>query len=70
MPNSSLTTVLLECLLECSGHLASAIQAAWLFVSVKVSVLSREHRLDRRMFPPVLGPAVGASGGVSSTENV
>ena len=42
--------------------LVSVLQAAWLFVSVKVPVLSMEHRLDRRTFPPVLGPAVPCRG--------
>ena len=52
------TTVSLNCLLECLSHLASALQAAWLFFLGKVSGLSRERRLNRRTFPPVLGPAV------------
>ena len=50
---SCLTTVSLECLLECLSHFGavggvgeSSLQAAWLFMSVKVSMLSREHRLD------------------------
>ena len=57
------------------SHLASALQAAWLFVSIKVSVLSMEHRLDRRtvhfrMCFVLRCRAVGASGGVSSAGNV
>ena len=65
-----LSTVSLECLLECLSHLVSALQAAWLFVSVKVPVPSMEHRLADVRFSLCWSLRCRASGSVSSTENV
>ena len=58
---------------ECSSYLANVLQAAWLFILVKVSVLSREYRLDRLRFRlcwALRCCAVGVLGSVSSVENV
>ena len=56
-----ISTVLLECLLECLSYLASTLQAAWLFISGK-STRAFNLTSIRHTFPPLLGPPVPYGG--------
>ena len=56
-----LSTVSLECLLECLSHLASAYQPASSFVLEK-STHTFNLTSIRRTFPPLLGPTVPCGG--------